>query len=241
MSLKISKIVSQYKFWFYFRKLFFQGILPITLAFITLIDIAQNTNGTKRYRHIYIYTSIILFIYTSIKVILDWFFSVMADDVILKKDLTNTITNTIPHYTINLSTLLTTETLYVNNVPSIIVMRRIFKLRYSHRLSFAIINRFCWWMGIDSPLFISSAVIRRVSNYHLPINHRNEQEILHLTLHQLYHYRPYYYQIIQNQESPNDYLGNNASPLLPQLTNTDKSIMMIQRDLFGIASEEVDT
>src|SRR3984885_15126721 len=120
MTIHIPIIIYQYKFWFWY--IIFQCALPIILAFITFYDLSTQHNKII-YSHLYLYTSSIIFIYSNMRMILEFIFNVCSDQIILKKaiNLVETTNNLILSMNIIDSK--------INN--TFLIIRKIFKLRYS--------------------------------------------------------------------------------------------------------------
>lgn len=218
-----------YKYWFYFRKGLFQIFFPILLMFMSFCDfISQRTNNSDEYayNHLYFYTSLILFLHTSAKHILEYIFSICSNDVIFKKEINLNKT------TDNLILSFETESI---NEHNIIIIKKIFKIRYSKDLFFIYVNKICWVLGIDSPVLIPYDIIAKLTNINNNLTAENEDEFLHTTLTNLYSYHPIKYSMVSpvnEQHSP--IIEDITQNLLPKviITQLDKSINDMQKELF---------
>ena len=172
------------KYWLYVRKAIFQVFLPILLGLLTFTDFVSQTSNNEQtgaYNHLYFYTSLLLFIYTQINVILSYIFSTCSDDIMLKKeiDLSSSSLDLIYSFGRN-----------QKNNNFIIVIKKIFKLRYSNSRLFKCIDNYCWIFGIDSPVFIPISVVVRLTSFKDNICKYNEEELLNTTLSELLTYDP---------------------------------------------------
>lgn len=226
MNTNIPKITNRRRFWFYIRKGIFQGFFPIFLAFLTFTDFVNqmsNKDSGSSYNHLYFYTMLILFIYNQMKVALEYIFSICSEDVIFKKEIN--LTTSSPE---TLLTFMANEE-EVQNEHFVIIIKKIFKLRYSNNPIFTYINKICWFLGMDCPLLIPHDIIVKLSNIKDEINEGNEEALLKTTLNNLYTYHPTKFNIVAADGN------NNKEPLLPSMviTKTDKSIGEIKQDLFN--------
>ena|SRR5271154_3333869 len=204
MPTKVPTLMNQYKFWFYVRKAIFQGCCPIILAFMTFYDIvkqAADENKGKFYFHIYFYTSLILFLYTQSRVVLEFIFSICSDDIIFKKEID--LTQTTPELILPNGFMNMSDTSTIN---FIIIIRKIYKLRYSKSLFFRSISKLCWLLGIDGPILIPYEIVCRLTNANIPLTRQNEQQLLYMTLDNLCLYHP-----TKHYTTSND----NEEPLIP--------------------------
>uniref|UniRef100_A0A6C0LS23 Uncharacterized protein n=1 Tax=viral metagenome TaxID=1070528 RepID=A0A6C0LS23_9ZZZZ len=218
MTIHIPIIIHQYKFWFWFRNIIFQCALPIILAFMTFYDLSTQHNKII-YSHLYLYTSSIIFIYSNMRMILEFIFNVCSDQIILKKaiNLVETTNNLILSMNIIDSK--------INN--TFLIIRKIFKLRYSGSSFFIFIDKLCWAIGIDSPILIPIDLINKLFEK-VEINIHNEDTLMIKTLNNLYEYYP---------EFDNNIFTNfNTDPLLNKITNIvlEKNISDLRRSLFGL-------
>lgn len=213
-------IIHQYKFWFYVRKAIFQGCIPIILAFITFYGMQ------KFYVRLYLFTASILFIYSQLRVILEFIFSVCSDDILFKKEIDLSQTTPDLFLSVNLSNPQNSEFLFI--------VKKIFKLRYSGNPVFQIIYKLCWLMGIDSPVLIPIEIVNKLIKHRI-INHTNEHELLSTTISKLYHYHPNQLDVELSQvltESAKQNLINKE--ITPEL---NEEIRRVKKELFGINEE----
>lgn len=230
--MKLNIPIYGYKFWFYCRKAIFQGFLPIFLALLTLIDLI-NSNGKRSYNHLYFYTSIILFLYSQFKVICKFIFSVYADVIVFKKEINLQQT----------SQNLLLESGISNTSNHIIIVKKIFKLRYTNSSFFKRLDQICWFVGIDCPILIPYEIIQKFMSNKQEITSYNENEILDMTLNNLQSYHPSMYKILPNLNFSMDYLTNHDTkyPLLDvSPIGMDKTIYDIQKRLFDIDNNNND-
>ena len=167
----IKKIYNNENFGFYLRKAIFQGFLPILLGMLSFFDFLKQTSGQgigSAYKHMYFYTTVILLIYTQIKIVLEFIFSICTENVIFRKE-------------ISLEKSMTEEVLMPIEEPMnsrdhfIITIKRIFKLRYSNSTYFKFICNFCWIIGMECPLLIPFDIIAKLANAKDSITRENEQ------------------------------------------------------------------
>lgn len=231
----VQKFLRHNKFWFYLRKAIFQGLLPVILAFITFIDVAKNgsTNNpnNKSYSHLYFYTAFILFLYSTIKIVLEFIFAISSDNVIFRKEMN--LTNTM---SLNLANS-------ISDSHTIIVIRKIFKLRYSDNKLFILIDKLCLFMGMDSPVLIPLEIVQKFINTNESIDISNlsdnqtETELLHRTLDQLSSYQVTSYKNLDHTLIPKQYptfIESLRTPLIKVSVGLDQSIDVIQKDLFSL-------
>lgn len=134
------------RFWFYIRKAIFQGVIPICLKMITVFDFYRNSDEEAYYRQLYFYTAVLIAIHSCCGLALDPIFSIGSEQIVFRKpvDLTQT-----------------TDPLMMSvqmNAPSqneVIVVRRVFKPRYSKSKILKWITQFCWILGLDCPVLLS--------------------------------------------------------------------------------------
>lgn len=212
MRFTVPKLSKKDRYWFYLRKGFFQVFMPIILGIITLWDYGESKNKSSAYDHLYFYTALILFIHQSIKKFLDFLFSYCADNVIFKKKFNLEKT----------SELLLTET--TENHP-MIVIRKVFKLRYSDSPIIEKITQLCWYAGIDCPVFIPKDVVDKLK---INTNTNNEDELLHNTIQSLYDYQPQLYNVIPVVD-----LRDSAGEEIMDDTPDDAQVTDMQNALFN--------
>lgn len=166
-------------FGFYVRKAVFQGFLPVLLAILSFYDFVRQPNGSDyAYKHLYFYTSLILFLHTQIKVILELVFSICSENVVFNKQ------STMNHH--------------------IITIKRIFKLRYVNSKYFIKIDKFCNMVGIDSPILISYEIIAKLTNVKDEIDESDEETLLYTVLENLHSYDPSNYNTLNQSEEQID-------------------------------------
>jgi hypothetical protein len=229
----IKNIYNIDNFGFYLRKAIFQGALPILLALMTFFDFAKQSgtqNGGSAFNHLYFYTSFILLIYSQIKVILEFIFTSCTENVIFKKE-------------INLDKSISLIMLSVNNPATsqdhfIVTIKKIFKLRYSNSVYFQHICNFCYLIGMECPLLIPYDIVAKLSNAKDTITKENEQQLLQMTLTNLYSYHPDKYNIIPLENSI--YPTNENTSLIPKtiVTPLDKTIGDFQKEIFNIQGHQ---
>ena len=230
MAITIPSFVHHSKFGFYFRKAFFQAFLPILLAFMSFCDfvnqIGKENNGYS-YNHLYFYTSFILFCYALAKYLLDYIFSVCADDIIFKKEIN--LAQTTPDLLLSLN--LGDQ----SNDNFLIVIKKIFKIRFSNSIFFQYIIKSCDFLGIDCPILIPLEVVLRLTNQH-GYNLDNEDILLQTTLSNLYSYHPKKYDVVPRMDDDNmDQESLLIENLVPKfiVSTLDKTISDIQKELFN--------
>jgi hypothetical protein len=234
MPIKVPSFVHRYKFWFYFRKAIFQGVIPIILAFITFIDFSSSSNSPgATASKLYFYTSLILFLYAQIRVILDFIFSICSDDVVFKKEIN--LANTVPDL------IMTTNLSNESDGNLIIIVKKIFKLRYSDSNFFKYMYQLCWFMGIDSPVLIPADIVYGLTNKSAnniqQMNQQNEYSFLNTVLNNLYVYRPPQYEIVPTNDLPEE---NNSqkdqayTSFLPKYTDNEQTIYHLKYELFNM-------
>lgn len=241
MSITIPNFIHHDKFGFYLRKAIFQVFLPIFLTFLSLCDFVNQSgkvNNGYAYNHLYFYTSLILFFYASAKYCLDFIFSTCADDIVFKKEIN--LEQTTPDLILAIN-ITDTESINHTNLGQndhfLIVIKKIFKIRFSNSFFFQNIIKICGFLGIDCPTLIPNDVISRLTNNENIPSIDNEEAILQTTLHNLYSYRPQKYRIepelgdIDNLD-PESLLKEN---LIPRhvVSRLDKTINDIQKELFN--------
>lgn len=220
------------RFWFYFRKSIFQGILPIFLSVVAFIDFIHQTSlKTHSYDHIYFYLSFILFTYAQIKVALDFIFNVCSDEILLRKEIDLHKTSLLLPFQHN-----------DTNTHFIIVTKKVFKLRYSSSLFFKYIDKLCWFLGIDSPVLIPFEIVSKLGNVKETPTSENEEEILHVTLINLYDYNPPQYMYIRDITNTTNISNTKTDDmtetnhLLPSgiISSLDKSINDLKKEFFNM-------
>lgn len=155
----LSILMCRYKFWFYFRKGVFQIFLPVLLGFISICDYLSQTDDapSKSYRHLYFYTLIILYLYASVKYMMEYIFSLCAEDVLFEKKLS-----------LDKSSL-SLKTSFTNTKHKFITIRKIFKIRYSKSKLFYCASKLCWYLGLDCPILIPyEYVLKLAQSEHIP-------------------------------------------------------------------------
>lgn len=220
--------IHHYKFWFYFRKCMFQVFLPVLLAFMSFCDFI-NQSGKEysySYNHLYFYTSLILFLYGAMRYVLDFIFSICSVDVIFKKEIgLNETTN----FSIS-------DISEISNEHFIVVIKKIFKLRYSKLSFFKNINKLCWFLGINGPILIPYEIITKLGNVKNILTEENEDLFLHTTLTNLYTYHPQKFNLVRMPEEQipqtDDIIHENLIPKI-LITQTDKMIGEMQKELFN--------
>lgn len=133
-----------YKFWFYFRKAIFQGVVPIVTAFVTFYDIRSGY-----IYDIYIYTSTVLFVYGIFGTIIQFISDICSINVGFQEDFNVTNSRQI-------------EAAVVSKQP-MTVIKKVFKIKYSNSLFFSCLSSFCWWIGYDCPILIPHHVVNRIN------------------------------------------------------------------------------
>jgi len=186
------------KFWFYVRKAIFQGLCPIILGFFTFYDLTGEARTINKF-NLYYGTSIIFLVYSQLRILLEYIFSICSEMVILKKEinLDNSLgalsfsegAGTLPGVQ-EMIDIETTESNDLSDNDFIVITKRIYKLRYSDSKLFRFIDRVCWLTGIDSPILIPLDTVRDLIGGGTPLNKVNEQSILNKTLHKLCQYHP---------------------------------------------------
>lgn len=229
MNIKINNIINHPNFWFYFRKALFQGFIPIFLGFLTFCDFVtqlSKENSGVAYKHLYFYTSLILFLHTQMRIILQYIFSICSENILLKKQINLSKTTS--------QLLLSYDMTNIFNDHFIITIKKIFKLRYCNSKFFKHIDNLCWLLGIDSPILIPYEIIAKLSNIKNNITKDDEEVILHTTLSNLYEYHPNKYNSVPNELNVNS--SNENELLIPKIivTQLDKSINNMQKQLFNI-------
>ena len=114
-----------------------------------------------------------------------------------------------------------------------VTIKRIFKLRYTDSIYFKFICKFCWLIGMECPLLIPFDIVAKLANAKDNITRENEQQLLHMTLANLYGYHPDKNNTIRIGVST----GNNEkSSLIPRsiVTPLDKTIGDLQKEIFRI-------
>lgn len=233
MSTRIPNIMHQRRFWFYTRKALFQGVLPIVLGLLTFYDVISLANNESNepkgetYLRLYIYTSTILFIYAHMRILLEFIFSICADDIIFKKEIN--LSKTTADLTLD------NNIFDVSDSNHMIIIKKIFKLRYSNSRFFKFISGLCWYLGIDAPILIPKEIIVSLSNDKSNITLNNEQKVLYETLNQLCLYHPTKYDQIMDNESVVliDMASENLINKPAEQVRLDKSISFVQSELFN--------
>jgi len=136
-----------YKFWFYCRKAFFQGVVPSGAAILTFYDLVTE-NNKDFYKNIYIYTSFLLFIYSLVKITITFISDICGVNIVFRKEPENELSEQDVENAVargNFEMLM--------NQP-IIIIKRVFKLHYSEYYFFKFLSNFCWAIGMDCPIII---------------------------------------------------------------------------------------
>lgn len=208
-------------------------VLPVMLFIISFCGYANNqrTNNEEKsiFHSIYFYTSLMLVFYACVKTILEYIFNVCADEVMF-------------HKRVDLDQTVPSLEMFIDNVSEshhqMIVVRKIYKLRYSSFRAFEWIVKTCWFLGIDSPILIPQKVLDELSNDSNPIN-LSEDAYLHLTLNNISQYRPQVYEVspMTDLESNSMDVFSTAPEIKKVITHVDKSICDIQLELFNKSNQ----
>lgn len=217
------------KFWFYFRKAIFQGLLPLVLALGTFLDFVKQTSldkPTHAYTHLYFYTSLILFVYSQLRVVLELIFSMCSDDVIFKKEINF-------DHSVSLQ-MVSSQIINSSAEHYMVVIKKIFKLRYSDLAIFKMIDSMCWFLGIDTPILIPNEVVAKLGNVKDKLTEDNEEAFLYTTLSNLYTYHPNQYNNMMTNLNYGS-ISEEEPDLIPNviISKLDKSINDLQRELFN--------
>lgn len=137
-----------YKFWFYFRKAIFQGVVPIVTTIITFYDLRNTKSGYIS--DIYLYTSTILFVYGMLNTLIQFISDIFAIYVGFQEDFNVTDSRMI-------------EEIIVSKQPMTII-KKVFKPKYSNNLFFRGLSKFCWYIGHDCPILIPHSVVNKINN-----------------------------------------------------------------------------
>lgn len=209
--------------WFYCRKALFQVIMPILLALFSLLGFTEKSHrghGDSAYLHLYFYTTFILFLYGVTNYVLKYIFSISSDKIMFKKEIN--LVDTTPNLIID-----TNDT---RNELCVVMIKKVFKIRYSQNVIFQNINKLCWLLGMDSPILIPSDIILKLSSVK-DITPENEDTVLQETLFNLCTYHPAKYNYSHNEQEIND----TSDILISSYVETplDMSIRDMQFDLFN--------
>lgn len=220
MSDNFTQFKQKYKFWFYFRKCIFQVILPIFLAFLSLIDFMNQPNN-KSQTHLYFYTSFILLIYTGLRYVIQYIFDLCSETIIFKKEFN------IDYNTTNLMTMTNLDFQHIS------VIKRIFKLKYSKNIYFCYLTKICWVLGLDCPILIPQYIVTKITGEN-HITEENEETFLHTTINYLQSFQPQIYEVTPLNTGYNhiDIINESAIPN-HVITKNDKNICDVQCELFG--------
>ncbi|AGF85395.1 hypothetical protein QJ854_gp387 [Moumouvirus goulette] len=216
------------KFWFNVRKAIFQVFLQLLLALMSIWDFAKQSGRENNYAYnnLYFYTSILLFFYTAMKYVLEYIFSLCSSDVLFKKkpSLDKTTQNLFATFN------MTNE----QTIHYIVIIKKVFKLRYSKYTIFTYINKLCWFLGIDSPILIPYEIAKKLGNINNDLSSINEDAYLNVTLTNLYSYNPTKINYINEENSQLETLNSDIENLIPKIiiTSIDKSIEILQEDIF---------
>ncbi|BCS83085.1 hypothetical protein QLL95_gp1038 [Cotonvirus japonicus] len=219
------------KFWFYVRKGIFQVFLQLMLALMSVWDFAKQDNQENAYGKLYFYTSTILLIYTGMKYILEYIFTICSDEVVFKREILHKEKTRGLMESFNM--LDSTDS---SCGHYFVTIKRVFKLRYSRSKIFIKIDKLCWFLGLDSPILIPFNVIEKMGNIKDNLTTDNEDTYLHVTLTNLYTYNPNKYNtVVINVEDTDAQDSKDIESLIPKNieTESDTSIINTQFDLFG--------
>lgn len=209
MAIKVPSFVHQYKFWFYLRKAVFQGIIPVLMVVLTVIDMLLKTSSSNS--GFAIFMTILLAMYGNFRIFLEFIFSISSDEVVFKKDIDLTKTTKDLLLSVNLTNN--------SNNNYLIIIKKIFKLRYSGNKLFKYIDQTCWYLGIDCPILIPIDVVNLITNKNVDVtvlNEYNEATQLEETLQDLYKYKHPVYENVPTEQ-------DNQDDLLLSDTHTDTS------------------
>lgn len=221
------------KNWFYIRKAIFLVVLPILLALITFVDfIDQTPDDEKRtvFGHLYFYTFFILFIHTQMQKILKYIYSVCSENVIFRKQID--VNNSTPD-------LLLTLGFTNSDDHHIIVIKKIFKLKYCNSKFFSTVSKISWILGIDCPTLIPFEVVARLTNIKNPTFQNEDPQILYAILNNLYTYDPVKYNKPVEMSLIDDgnlFRSTHDQPLVPRMviSELDQSISVLQKEIFNL-------
>ncbi|AGC01895.1 hypothetical protein H012_gp568 [Acanthamoeba polyphaga moumouvirus] len=220
-------IKNRKKFWFYVRKAIFQVFLQLLLALMSIWDFAKQSGKENNYAYnnLYFYTSLLLFFYTALKYILEYIFSLCSTDILFKKkpSLDKTTQNLFASFN------MTSE----QTIHYIVVIKKVFKLRYSKYTIFKYVDKLCYFLGIDSPILIPLEIANKLGNINNDLSPLNEDAYLNVTLTNLYAYHPTKINDV-DELSQQEVENSDIENLIPKtiITSIDKSIEILQEDMF---------
>lgn len=190
--------------WFFVRKGIFQIILPSILALTSFFDYLANNDDGTAYSNLYFYTTLILITHAGIKNGLEYIFDICSDITVFRKpvDLVRTVPNIILMSDLE------------GGGNGIIVIKKIFKLRYSAWPSFVIITQICWFLGLDCPILVPFDLIKDMNVI------EDEELSLQTTLDRIYNFQP----------STHVIDGDVSRPVI---LRSDQQICDVKRGLFG--------
>lgn len=188
--------------WFFIRKGIFQIVLPSILALASFFDYLANNDDGTAYSNLYFYTTLVLITHASIKSGLEYIFDICSDITVFRKpvDLERTVPNII----------LVSDLEGGGN--GIIVIKKIFKLRYSSWPSFVIITQVCWFLGLDCPILVPFELVKDMNVI------EDEELSLQTTLDRIYNFQPSTHVIDGS---------------IPVILRSDQKICDVKRGLFG--------
>lgn len=183
MSISIPIYPHRNRKWFFVRKGLFQLMLPGLLVAISWYDWLMSETGEPVYSSLYCYIAAILFGYAGIIKVLKYLFTICADNIVFKKpiDLEKTVPNIV------LANDLETGNAY----QGVIVIKKLFKLRYSSSIFFVKITQACWFLGLDCPILIPWELIKD-----LDIDYSDDNLSLHTTIDRIYNFQPSVYNLV---------------------------------------------
>lgn len=149
LSIKIPNQAHRVKTWFNIRNALFQIIFPIILTIITIFDL---TKEKEIYKHIAFYTTPIILLHTHMRSIVDMITRNFAEKIVLKKDIN--LEGTV----VDLE-LKSGNSINENIIDNVVIIKDVYKLRYSNSNFFYLMNQIFWFMGIDAPILIPQKII----------------------------------------------------------------------------------
>lgn len=150
---------------------------------------------------------------------LEYIFSIYSETIIFKKNFNKNSNNGVLFFSGGDSTFMDTH--------FICVTKQIYKLKYSGSKFFIVIDKMCWFMGIDSPVLIPIDVIKNLNNNMLDNNNddndSNQHDMLNKLIYELFGYNTDLSDVSSDMDSETNTRINMSSDSVLDKPLIDKS------------------
>lgn len=202
-------------FWFNFRKVFFQIILPKGLIPIIILNYLVNFGFFQKINEIII-VSLILF--TCFFKFLKYFFEITSQKILIKRRCRSEKTS------IFVMDIGTSNIFYVTDLINV------FHLKYSDSSIIRLIKSVGIFFGMNTPIIIPVEVVKRLG--FIIENNKNDITTLENLISNIYNYQTYEFDHMQISD---DNELNDIESLIPKqfVSPIDSKIISIKKELLG--------